>query len=68
MNEHIEKLLAYLWQEEMQHFQELFNIEGPVGNDTLEDWILICDKNGWTGHIFYSMMKVKQAMLEVEEA
>lgn len=58
MNELIKKVVDYLWESELKHFEETYEVE-IQSQDSLEDWINACQKNGWTDHIFYTLMLIK---------
>jgi hypothetical protein len=52
------KVVDYLWEKEMRHFEETYSLQ-IESQDDLKTWIKLCEKNGWTEHIFYNLMLMK---------
>lgn len=52
------KVVDYLWEKEMRHFEETYSLQ-IESQDDLQTWIKLCEKNGWTEHIFYNLMLMK---------
>lgn len=70
LEESLEKLINYCWEDELKHFQETFEVE-IQSQDNIDEWIRWCQtcqidgENGEPSdnqpidHIFYSLMVLK---------
>ena len=63
----ITHLLDYCWADELKHFEQEYNIELKVSEESFVDWIKLCEENGWIDHIFYHLLILRQTISESEQ-
>lgn len=51
----IRKVVDYLWEDEKKDFEALHDVEVV----SIPDMIKTCNHSGWTDHIFYQLMIIK---------
>jgi hypothetical protein len=62
ITESLQALIDSLWADEMNDFQFTYEVH-IQSQDSLESWIEVCKRNGWTNHRFYHMMVIKSTLL-----
>ena len=64
--EHIKQILEYLWDDELKHFQEIYDIELSYSFEDKEDiakCINLNVKNNMTDNIFHTLLTLKYEIL-----
>lgn len=64
--EHIRQIIDYLWDDELKHYQELYDIEEEIDFESKEDIakrINLNVKNNMTEHIFHTLLTLKYEIL-----
>jgi len=55
--EALKKVINYMFNDEMKHFCEIFEIEPPSSNDSYQTWIQVCEARPvMKEHIFYQLL------------